>query len=182
MAEDDQRRHVGPNDPTRLIIRPSDAGATRVLPKAGANAAPVAAAAETVLVHQTAGESGSKARFDPVVGWLVVRAGPGRGEFRAVRYGQNAIGRGADQRIQLDIGDEKISREAHAYVVYDEQQRKFFVKDGGKSNIVRRNGEPVLAPMELMHEDILVIGDTELQFVAYCGAKFDWLDNGAAQA
>ena len=42
----------------------------------------------------------------------------------------------------------------------------------------------VHVPMAVHKEakDILVIGDTELQFVAYCGAKFDWLDNGAAQA
>ena len=183
MAERDERgRPAGPNDPTRLIIRPTDNNATRALPKApqgDAQAGGSSAADQTVLVHQMAGAQKKKS-FDPVVAWLVVTAGPGRGEFRAVKYGQNSVGRGEDQRICLDIGDEKISRDAHAYVVYDERQRKFFVKDGGKSNLIRRNGEPVLAPTEMAHGDLLSLGDTELTFVAFCGPNFDWLDGDEA--
>jgi hypothetical protein len=135
---------------------------------------------ETVFVKSGAG---TKERFDPAVGWLVVTDGPGRGHFLPVYYGQNAIGRGADQRIPLDFGDQRISREAHAFIIYDEAQRKFFVRDNGKSNLVRHQGNLVMMPTEMKDRDTLVVGDTTLLFIALCGSGFDWLaDNEPASS
>ena len=121
------------------------------------------------------------AAFDPVVGWVVVVDGPGRGQFRPVYYGQNTIGRGMDMRISIDFGDHRISREAHAYVIYDEVERKFFVRDNGKSNIVRVNGEMVLAPSQLHDRDMISIGETTMLFVALCDSRFDWSVGNAPQ-
>ena len=83
-------------------------------------------------------------QVDPVVGWLVVRQGPGRGRFCPIFYGQNSLGRGGDQRIRVDFGDKRISREAHAFIVYDDIAQKFYLRDGGKTNLVRHNGELVM--------------------------------------
>lgn len=110
----------------------------------------------------------------PVVGWLVVTAGPGRGTAREVITGMNAIGRGDGVQVQLDFGDDTISRDAHAYVTYDDEARCFFVSHGGKTNLVRLNDAPVLATQTLTHGDTVRIGATSLRFVALCGADFDW--------
>jgi hypothetical protein len=106
--------------------------------------------------------------------------GPGRGQFRPIHYGQNAVGRGQDLRVSIDFGDQRISREAHAFVIYDEMQRKFFVRDNGKSNIVRLNGNAVLAPTQLGDRDTISIGDTTLLFVPLCDQNFDWLAGNAS--
>ncbi|HZT46345.1 MAG TPA: biotin/lipoyl-containing protein, partial [Hyphomicrobiaceae bacterium] len=71
--------------------------------------------------------SGADVDADPVAGWLVVVKGPGRGGFRPVYVGMNSIGRDPGQRISLSFGDDSISREEHAYIAYDEEQRQFYL-------------------------------------------------------
>ena len=83
---------------------------------------------------------------NPVVGWLVVIGGPGRGQVRPVGYGSNTLGRGEDSRVRLDFGDEQISREAHAVVTYDGRGRKFYLQHGGGTNLTYLGDEPVLVP------------------------------------
>jgi hypothetical protein len=136
---------------------------------------PAPAQGETIFVTPEPGALPGAKPFEPVVGWLVVTRGPGRGEFRAVHYGQNSIGRDPKQRISFDFGDQKISRDTHAFLVYDEVVRKFFLRDNGKSNLVRHNGNLVMAPTEIQDRDTISIGDTTLLFVALCNANFDWL-------
>ena len=115
---------------------------------------------------------GAVARFP--AGWIVVVEGPGRGASFTLGAGVSTIGRAPDQTVALDFGDMAISREMHASIAYDEEQNRFFVGHGGKSNIVRRNGAPVLATEELFHGDILRIGRTALRFIALCGPEFTW--------
>ena len=107
-------------------------------------------------------------------GWLVVVEGPGMGAFFAVTTSVSNIGRGMDQEICLDFGDTTISRQNHAAVAYDAEQNRFFLGHGHKSNVVRRNGQPVLATEELTGGDRIRIGKTTLLFVALCGAEFSW--------
>lgn len=130
---------------------------------------------ETIFLAPQPGLPPGAAPFDPVVGWLIVTKGPGRGNFRGVYYGQNSIGRGPDQRISLDFGDQRISRETHAYLVYDEMHRKYFLRDNGKSNVIRHKNNLVMIPTEIADRDEITIGDTTLLFVALCNATFDWL-------
>jgi hypothetical protein len=115
------------------------------------------------------------------VGWIVVVQGPGRGASFTLFNGVSAIGRGDDQPVKLDFGDTSISRTNHAVVAYDNEQRKFFLGHGGKANIVRLNGRPVLSTEELAHNDIIRIGETTLRFLALCGADFDWSDDEGTQ-
>jgi hypothetical protein len=115
-----------------------------------------------------------------VAGWLVVVSGPGRGCSREIYFGMNSVGRAQDQRIPLDFGDEGISRESHAFIVYDDLQQDFYIQHGGKANLIRLNGKPVLAPMELSHGDQIDIGNTRLMFVPLCSENFDWSDKNDA--
>jgi hypothetical protein len=113
---------------------------------------------------------------DPVAGWVVVIKGPGRGNFCPVFVGMNSVGRDADQRISLNFGDESISREEHAFITYDEEQRCFYLQHGGKSNLVRLGPAPVLSPTELKPNDLIRIGRTTLLFVPFCGPDFSWTE------
>ncbi|MEM9318835.1 MAG: FHA domain-containing protein [Pseudomonadota bacterium] len=107
-------------------------------------------------------------------GWFVIVEGPGRGASFALCAGVSTIGRAEDQAISLDFGDMSVSRSTHASVAYDEETKQFFIGHGGKSNVVRRNGSPVLATEELQTGDLVRIGKTTLRFVALCGKDFTW--------
>ncbi len=107
-------------------------------------------------------------------GWVVVVDGPGRGTSFAIQDGVSQIGRGDDQMIQLDFGDMGISRTNHAAIAFDGEARQFFLGHGGKANIVRLNGRPVLSTEPLRHGDTIRIGETTLRFIAFCGEEFVW--------
>jgi hypothetical protein len=119
---------------------------------------------------------GEDIEADPVAGWLVVVKGPGRGGFRPIYVGMNSIGRETNQRISLSFGDDMISREEHAFIAYDEEARRFYLQHGGKANLVRLGGRPVLSPTELEAYDLIRIGRTTLRFIPLCGPEFAWSD------
>ncbi len=108
------------------------------------------------------------------VGWMVLVGGPGRGNSFTLYNGVAQIGRGEDQAVRLDFGDTSISRSNHAAVAYDNQNKQFYLGHGGKTNLVRLNGKPVLSTEELESGALIQIGETTLQFVALCGSDFDW--------
>lgn len=119
---------------------------------------------------------------DPVVGWLVVVEGPGKGRAVPLGYGSNSIGRGATDRIKLDFGDEQISRSGHAVVTYDPRGRQYYVQHGGGTNLTYLGDQPVLAPTALPALSHISIGHTVLRFVPLCGAEFDWQDTEGNEA
>jgi hypothetical protein len=170
------------DDPTRKIdrdaqgdfppVQAADEGKTRLFrpsPNKSADGAtfnPLAPKSET-----------QDASDDPVVGWLIVVKGPGRGNAVRLGYGWNSIGRDASQRVSLDYGDSSISRINHTKVLYDPRARKFTLTLGEGTNPTYVRGEALLGPTEIKSNDRLQVGDTELLFVALCGEDFDWQDN-----
>lgn len=110
------------------------------------------------------------------VGWLVVVDGPGKGASFSLFDGLTQIGRGEGQTVRLDFGDNTISRDNHAAIAFDAEQRRFFFGHGGKANLVRLNGQPVLSTETLPPNSIIRIGETTLRFVALCGEDFAWSD------
>ncbi len=181
---------TSPEHPAEL----PDDGATRILPvrqtggrQAGQGAVigvagqarQAQAADESRTMLMPAGPAKAPADvFDPAVGWLVIVEGPGRGNHCPIYYGQNSIGRGPDQRIRLGFGDTRIARDSHAFVIYDDVSRTYYLRDNGKANLVRLNGAPVMTPMELTDRDRIQIGETVMLFVQLCGESFDWLAAG----
>lgn len=120
---------------------------------------------------------------DPVVGWLVVVGGPGIGSFRPVFEGNNTLGRAPSQRIPLDFGDDTISSEEQAYIRYDSSARSFlFVPNLSKTNIVSVNDKRPTGAVELNHMDVITVGRTQLVFVPFCGAEFDWAELADAKS
>ena len=117
---------------------------------------------------------------DPVVGWVIVMDGPGKGKSLPLGYGMNSVGRSKTERINLDFGDEQISRTQHAIITYDPRGRKYFVQHGGGKNLTYLNeDDPVLTPMELKGGEDIIIGSTKLRFLPFCGKEFDWQDDSA---
>jgi hypothetical protein len=112
---------------------------------------------------------------DPVVGWLVVVGGPGLGAFRPIFEGNNSIGRGRNQRIAIDFGDDSISSEEQAFIRYDSVDRSFlFVPNLSKTNVVSINDKKPTGAVALSGMDVITMGRTQLAFVPFCGDDFDW--------
>jgi len=108
------------------------------------------------------------------VGWLVVIDGPGRGEAFSLYAGMSQIGRGEDQTVSLDFGDATISRDNHAAIVYDIETHTFLLGHGGKANVVRLNGKPLICTEEVRNAALIRIGETTLRLVVLCNAEFNW--------
>jgi hypothetical protein len=116
-------------------------------------------------------------RSDPVVGWLVVLNGPGKGNFRPIFSGSNTIGRSPGQRIPIDFGDDAISGEKQAFLVYDGRKRQYqLVPNLERPNLVHLNDSALLANGQLNPHDKITMGRTTLLFVPLCGPDFDWSD------
>ena len=50
-------------------------------------------------------ETSKSAEAPPVVGWVVVIDGPGKGRSRELTFGMNTIGRASGNRVVLDFGE-----------------------------------------------------------------------------
>jgi hypothetical protein len=120
---------------------------------------------------------------DPVVGWLVVVGGPGLGSYRPIFEGNNTVGRNSSQRVPIDFGDDSISSEEQAYIRYDSSARSFlFVPNLAKTNVVSINDKRPTGAVELNQMDVITMGRTQLVFVPFCGAEFDWAELTDAKA
>lgn len=108
------------------------------------------------------------------VGWLVVKSGPGQGNVFSLAQGVSQIGRGTDQTVALDFGDMTISRQNHAAIAYDGQTHQFHIGHGGKSNLVRLNGKPLLTTEPIRDGDTVQIGETTLLLKVLCTPAFNW--------
>ena len=182
-----------PKAPTAVAHAPAAEGTTKFEPTRAAPQQPLARTRLVGAHERPPGGSGfapavmppgqAKTEFvrpdqtpvDPVAGWVVVVKGPGRGAFRPLFVGMNSVGRDPTQRVCLSFGDETISREEHAFITYDEEQRRFYVQ--GKANLVRLGKQPVLVPVELKANDLIRLGRTTLRFVPSCGPDFSWGDD-----
>lgn len=107
-------------------------------------------------------------------GWLIVKDGPGKGASFALSQGVSQIGRGGDQTVSLDYGDMAISRQNHAAIAYDAVSHEFHIGHGGKSNLVRLNGRPLLSTETAQDGDEIQIGETTLVLKVLCTPEFNW--------
>ena len=151
-----------PLDPTRRVARSSGRPRPGLPPAAAvpATAAPVAA---------------TDALINPVVGWLAIIAGPGRGTVLPLSYGVNDIGRGTGAKVRLDFGDTAIALENQAAIIYTAGSRHFYLQSVAAETWI--NGQPASKSVELTSGDILQLGQTRLRFIPLCGTDFDWRDN-----
>lgn len=114
-----------------------------------------------------------KVGIDPVVGWLVCVKGPSRGRDYRVRSGRNGIGRSEAMDVQI-TGDDTVSRENHAFLVYEPRKRTFSIRPGDGRGLVYLNGDEVVQASDIKGHDIIELGETQLMFVPLCGETFNW--------
>ncbi|MEM1236219.1 MAG: FHA domain-containing protein [Pseudomonadota bacterium] len=159
---------MGQEDPSPKRAAPAKRNNTRLLGFSAEETAP------DVFATKAAPVAAPQPRYP--IGWLVVLEGPGQGMSFTVMAGLTTIGRAETQTISLDFGDDSISREQHMAIAYDEDENTTFVGHGGKRNIVRLNGKPLLTTEELADGDHIKIGKTLLYYIALCGSEFAWKD------
>lgn len=123
----------------------------------------------TISIYQT------NTGIEPVTGWLVCIKGEDFGASFTIKSGRNFIGRSAGMDIVLH-GDQSISREKHAVVLYEPKQREFIAQVGESRELFYVNDEVVLNPVRLKKYDVLAIGNTSLMFFPCCGENFSWED------
>ncbi len=111
---------------------------------------------------------------DPVVGWIVIIDGPGKGTGLQLGSGQNTVARGERARVRIDFGDQEISRESHTIITYDPRHNKYYIQPGMGTNLTYLKNEPVLSPTQLTSGSQFVIGSTTLRFIALCDETFTW--------
>lgn len=131
---------------------------------------------EAVQVEEqnlTVGYYEDKMSINPVVGWLVCLSGKNKGRSYEIRSGRNFAGRSSEMDIILE-GDQSVSRVKHAIFVYDAKSGKYIAQPGESRELFYVNDEVVLNNVSLQSFDKILIGKTELMFIALCGEKFNW--------
>ena len=113
---------------------------------------------------------------DPVVGWLVCTKGVHKGEDFRLRAGRNFIGRGQNMDIKL-TGENTVSRDKHAIVLYEPNQRIFLAQMGESHELVYLNGNLLMSNAQIKAYDRLQLGDAELMLIPCCGETFDWQED-----
>lgn len=144
----------------------------------------------TVVEHDilVKDKKGNENRILPVVGWLICVKGPDLGKDFRLLAGYNNISRSVDREVVLSDG--KISKGTVGWVLYTQECRDFDIgaekKETGTTTVMFVNGKKLLPGdhYTLKHYDRIRLGDTELLFIPFCGADFDWEDeqNAAGQS
>ncbi len=109
---------------------------------------------------------------DFVTGWLVCVEGPERGRDYRLHNGFNKIGRSKSLDIYIEE-DDHISRSPHCAVVYEFKKNVFYVVAQG-GNITYVNDEALSESVELKTGDIIEIGNSKFEFVAFCRGDRKW--------
>jgi len=120
-----------------------------------------------------AGAEASGSKSDPVVGWLVCLAGHDRGRDFRLHAEKNFIGRSPLMDVCV-AGDESVSRDRHALVIFDPKKQTFWAVPGDASGLVYLNGDIVHSPTQMKGDDVLEVGQTKLVLIPFCGEKYSW--------
>ena len=115
---------------------------------------------------------GSQMKADPVVGWLVSLVGPEKGRDYRLHSGRNFIGRSLRMDLLL-TDDDGVSRENHCSMVYDPESNIFSIVPGEGTNTYLNNSL-LTKPEEVVDNDVIRLGTTELVFIAFCKGVRKW--------
>lgn len=121
---------------------------------------------------KTVSKFASSGGFEPVTGWLVCVKGGNYGKAFEIKAGQSSIGR--DSSMDICIKEEGVTREKHAFLIFEPKKRQFFLRGGDGSGLTYCNDEMVTAMVPLKAYDKLQLGDAEFLFVPFCGEQFMW--------
>jgi hypothetical protein len=134
---------------------------------------------EAVTEMHRKSEDGKTVRFydtkigiDPVVGWLVCISGPEKGRDYRLHEGRNFIGRLAKMDVCI-VDDDQIQRNNHATLIFEPRKCEFILTLGEGADVTL-NGAPLAGPERIKDHDVIRLGQTTLEFVAYCKGGSRW--------
>ncbi len=104
-------------------------------------------------------------KSNQVIGKLTIIEGPGTGQSVNIYSGTNQIGRGDDMRVQINFGDDTISRQQHAVLTYDAKNVEVRIYDGGKPGGLWVNGVRITTDEAVKFGDTIKLGETTLKLV-----------------
>ena len=110
---------------------------------------------------------------EPVTGWLVCIEGAHYGQSFEIKSGQSAIGRDSSMDICMKK-EGSISREKHAYIIFEPKKRQFLLRSGDGKGLTYCNEELVTGIVSLNAYDNVQLGDAKYLFVPFCNEKFMW--------
>jgi hypothetical protein len=119
------------------------------------------------------GAFGIQGKNNPVVGWLVCLDGPDKGRDFRLHAEKNFIGRAPEMDVCV-AGDDSVSREKHAVMIFDPRKQVFWLLPGESSGLVYLNGDVVHAPLQVHRDDVLELGQSKLVLIPFCGDKYHW--------
>lgn len=110
---------------------------------------------------------------EPVTGWLVCVVGEHYGNSFELKSGQCSVGRDSSMDICLKK-ESSVSRERHAYIIFEPKKRQFILKSGDEKGLTYCNDELVMGMVTLNAYDRIQFGEAEFIFVPFCGEHFMW--------
>ncbi|MGL5436054.1 MAG: FHA domain-containing protein [Lachnospiraceae bacterium] len=108
---------------------------------------------------------------DPVTGWLVCVAGAEIGRDFRLHQGFNRIGRSYEMDVPI-MEDPMVRTVAECAIVYDNRGNRFYAVQ--QEGIAYLNGNLLQSPCTLTSGDILRVGESEFEFVAFCREERVW--------
>ena len=112
---------------------------------------------------------------EPLVGWIVCLKVVNFGKGFSLFSGMNSVGRSEENRIVIP-GDNGISRQKHAMIVYEPKKRVFYIKSGESSGLTYVNDEIVMETKQLEAWDKITLGDSDFLLIPLCCDRFSWED------
>ena len=112
---------------------------------------------------------------EPVVGWITCVKGNQLGKSYHLVSGRNSVGRFDSNDIVL-TDENSVSREKHAWIIYEPRKRKFYVQPGEGSGLTYVNDENIFVATEICSGDMVEFGETKFIFTPLCGEHFTWED------
>ena len=74
-------------------------------------------------------------------------------------------------------GENTVSRDKHAIVLYEPNQRIFLAQMGESHELVYLNGNLLMSNAQMKAYDRLQLGDAEMMLIPCCGETFDWQED-----
>ncbi len=112
---------------------------------------------------------------EPVVGWITCVKGNRLGKSYQLVSGRNSVGRFDSNDVVL-TDENSVSREKHAWIIYEPRKRKFYVQPGEGSGLTYVNNENIFVATEICNGDMVEFGETKFVFTPLCGERFTWED------
>ncbi|MDO4285362.1 MAG: FHA domain-containing protein [Eubacteriales bacterium] len=112
---------------------------------------------------------------DYVTGWLVCIDGAEKGRDYRIHAGFNRIGRSYQMDICIEE-DLSITRDNHCSVIYDARENRFSIMPSA-GTVTYLNDEILMKTEPLLAGDRIRIGQTTLEFVAFCQGERKWEEN-----